>query len=387
PPVVTTNSNYLVVEGVINTGSDSTVFKISRTVNLSSKITANPVLNAIVSVESDQNGSYSLIENSDGFYAAAGLNLDNTHKYRLRITTAGEVYLSDFVPVLNSPAIDTVSYSIQGNGIQFYVSSHDPNNNTHYYRWDYQETWVIHSAYYSFYKSNGDVVIDRNFINDEVYQCWRSDTSSTINVASSTQLKQDVISNKPITFISSASEKLMGKYSIIISQHDPSTTAYSMLVKQYALTADAYSFWSNLKTTTEQLGSIFDAEPTQIKGNIHSTTHPSEPVIGYLSAGVVTSKRIFIKNQQIPDTWASSYSDCKIDTLLLSYLAPGSTVPVNQENEYFNYNNVAIFKEKLIPVAGIFNKITGAIVGHTGSTPECVDCTLRGTNKQPLFWR
>jgi len=389
PPAVTTNDNYLVVEGVINSGSDSTIFKLSRTVNLSSKVTTNPVLNAIVAVESDQNGSYALHENGNGAYAIAGLNLDNTRKYRLRITTGGEVYLSDFVPVVNSPAIDTVSYSILGNGIQFYVSSHDSNNNTHYYRWDYQETWVIHSAYYSFYKSNGDVVVDRDLVNDEVYQCWQSDTSSTINVASSTHLTQDVISNNPVTFISSASEKLDGKNSIIQNQHDPSATAYTLLVKQYALTTDAYNFWLNLKTNTENLGSIFDAQPSQLKGNIHSTTRPSEPVIGYLSAGVVSSKRIFIKNQAIPDNWvsASANSDCKLDTLFLSYLPPGATVPVNQEDEYFNYNNKVMFKALQIPVAAIFNKLNSAIIGHTGSAPGCVDCTLRGTNKQPLFWK
>jgi hypothetical protein len=389
PPAVATNGNYLVVEGVINSGSDSTIFKLSRTVNLSSKITTNPVLNATVSVESDQSGSYALPEKGNGFYAIAGLTLDNTHKYRLRITTGGEVYLSDFVPVVNSPAIDTVSYSIQGNGIQFYVSSHDPQNNTHYYRWDYQETWVIHSAYYSFYKSNGDVVVDRDLVNDEVYQCWQSDTSSTINVASSTHLKEDVISNNPVTFISSASEKLMGKNSIILTQQAPSTTAYTILVKQYALTADAYNFWSNLKTNTENLGSIFDALPAEIKGNIHSTTRPAEPVIGYLSAGTVASKRIFIKNQHIPNNWLSSlaYSNCTLDTLFLSYLPPGATVPVNQEDEYFNYNNKVMFKELQVPVAGIFNKLTSAILGHTGSVPGCVDCTLRGTNKQPLFWK
>jgi hypothetical protein len=389
PPVITVNSNYLVVEGVINAGSDSTIIKLSRTVNLSSKITTNPQLNAIVSVESDQNGSFRLTENGHGYYGVAGLNLDNTHKYRLRIITANEVYLSDFVAVVNSPAIDTVSYTIQGDGMQFYVSSHDPNNNTHYYRWDYRETWAIHSDYFSFYKSNGDSVIDRDLVNDEVYQCWQSDTSSTINVASSMHLKQDVISNNPVTFVSSSSQKFSEKYSIDINQLDPSNSAYSIQVRQYALTTEAYTFWSNLKNNTEKLGSIFDAQPSEIQGNIHSTTNPSEPVIGYLSAGTVASKRIFIKNQQIPSTWTSPpvYNDCTLDTLFLSYLPPGATVAINQEDEYFNYNKGVLFKERLIPIAGIFNRLTGQIMGHTGSFPECVDCTLRGTNKQPPFWK
>jgi Domain of unknown function (DUF4249) len=317
------------------------------------------------------------------------LNLDNAHKYRLSIQANGEQYYSDYVAVLNSPPIDSVFFAVASNGINIYSTSHDPSNTVKYYRWDYQETWIFHSDYYSFYKSNGDIVIPRNFINDEVYQCWRSDTSSTINVSSSANLKSDIISNNPITFVASNSEKLGAKYSILNSQSAGSNSAYSILVKQYALTGEAYTFWSNLKRNTEQLGSIFDAQPSQIDGNIHSATHPAEPVIGYISVGSVASQRIFIKNQQIPSTWAPTplYTGCKLDTLFLDYLPPGGTVPVNQEDEFFNYNQGLVsYKNRLIPILAIFDRL-GGIVGHTGSTPPCVDCTLRGTNIQPAFWK
>ncbi|WP_295675377.1 DUF4249 domain-containing protein [uncultured Mucilaginibacter sp.] len=389
PPVVNSNSNYLVVEGQINTGSDSTVIKLSRTVNISNKFTLNPEVDAVVTIESDQNASFQLTGTGGGYYVAAGLNLDNSRKYRLRIKTANEVYHSDFVAVANSPAIDTVSRTFENDGVRFYVSTHDPNNNTHFYRWDYRETWVIHSNYYSFYKSNGDSVIDRNLMNDEVYQCWRSDTANGINVASSSHLQKDVVSNNPLTFVSAASEKLSAKYSIVAAQSAPTNSAYSILVRQYALTADAYTFWANLKKNTELLGSVFDAQPSQLQGNIHSETTPAEPVIGYISAGTVTSKRIFIKNQEVPAGWASppAFNNCKLDTLFLSWYAPGATVPLNQENEYFNYNKGNLYSNRLIPVVAIWNQQLGTIIGHTGSTPECVDCTLRGTNKQPEYWR
>jgi len=389
PTVVAANSNYLVVEGVIDAGSDSTIIKLSRTVNISNKITANPELNAVVAVEGDQNITFPLTGKGNGYYATAGLNLNNAHKYRLRIKTAGGEYVSDFVPVQNAPAIDTVSHIFKNDGVGIYVSTHDPNNNTHYYRWDYQETWVIHSTYYSFYKSNGDTVIERNFINDEVYQCWRSDASSTINVGSSAHLASDVISNSPVTFISSTSEKISSKYSIIVDQNAPTNSAYSILVRQYALTGDAYAFWSNLEKDTQQLGSIFDAQPSELHGNIHSVTNPAEPVIGYISAGTVASKRVFISNQEIAAAWNSRppYNDCLLDTLYLSYTAPGATVAVNQEDEYFNYNKHVLYQNRLIPIAAIFDEKLGTIIGHTGAAPECVDCTLRGTNKQPLFWK
>jgi len=197
-----------------------------------------------------------------------------------------------------------------------------------------------------------------------------------IVLGSSAKLSKNVISNNPVTFVPSTSEKLGSKYSIIL--------------REYALTADAYKFWQNIKTNTEQLGSIFDAQPSQISGNIHSTKNPQEPVIGYISAGTVTSKRIFITNQQLP-AWVPTqpYPTCVLDSLYLQHYTPGSTIAVNQENQYFNYNKGA-GANPLIPVSAIvvIQRIGGAkIVGHTGAEPECVDCTLRGTNKQPVFWK
>ncbi|HWZ03529.1 MAG TPA: DUF4249 domain-containing protein [Mucilaginibacter sp.] len=376
PPAISAPGSYLVIEGVINNGPDSTIFKLSHTVNLSSKTTVNAVSGAVITIESDQNAVYNLTETSAGKYAIGSLNLDNNGKYRLRIKTADDEYLSDFVPVLNSPPVDTVNFDIESNGIQINVSTHDPVNNIKYYRWDYQETWIFHSFFFSGYVSNGDTVIERAFPADEINQCWGNDTSNVIVLGSSAKLSKNVISNNPVTFVPSTSEKLGSKYSIIL--------------REYALTADAYKFWQNIKTNTEQLGSIFDAQPSQISGNIHSTKNPQEPVIGYISAGTVTSKRIFITNQQLP-AWVPTqpYPTCVLDSLYLQHYTPGSTIAVNQENQYFNYNKGA-GANPLIPVSAIvvIQRIGGAkIVGHTGAEPECVDCTLRGTNKQPVFWK
>lgn len=382
PPATTTSNSYLVVEGVINSGTDSTIIKLSQTVNLSSKVSLNPLTGAVLTVESDQNGSYPLTESVHGTYVSGGLNLNNTQKYRLRIKTVNEEYLSDFVAVVNSPPIDSVNYTIQSNGVNIYSNTHDPQNNTKYYRWDYIETYIFHSKYDSFYKSNGDTVLFRDLVNDEIYSCWRSDTSSTIIIKSSAKLSKDIIFSNPITFVSSTSEKFTQKYSI--------------LVRQYALTSAAYNFWINLKKNTEQLGSIFDAQPSQINGNIHSTTNPSEPVIGYISVGSVASQRIYITANQLPLSFSpiSVYpDDCTLDSLRFIYYPPHHVLPVFQEDEFFNYKRKAFLgpDSRLIPINAIDSFIVregrDTLLGHTGAFPECVDCTLRGTNKKPNFWK
>jgi Domain of unknown function (DUF4249) len=390
PPAISTNNSYLVVEAVISNSADSIAVKLSRTVNLSNIVTTNPVTGATVSIENDQNLVYPLIETSAGSYISSGLIVDSTRKYRLRInTTDKRQYLSDFVPVINSPAIDSVTFSVQANGINIYLNTHDPKNNTQYYRWDYTETWALNSNYYSFYKSTGDTVIERNLPAEQVYQCWRSDTSSTILLATSAHLTRDVISNNPITFVDPYTGKLGGKHSIDPQQYPSTANSYSIQVRQYGLSNDAFAFWTNLKNSTQNLGGIFDSQPTQINGNIHNVNNPSETVIGYLSAGKISSRRIFISNGQIPDNLAiTTNPQCSLDSMYLSYYTPGATVAINQENEYFNFDTGAQYYGLLYdPIAVLFNPVTGKVIGHTGSLADCVDCTLFGTNKKPAFWQ
>ena len=58
PPAINQPNGYLVVEGVINPGADSTSIMLSRTVNISSNLTVNPVTGANVSVLRDDNVAY-----------------------------------------------------------------------------------------------------------------------------------------------------------------------------------------------------------------------------------------------------------------------------------------------------------------------------------------
>src|ERR1700744_5691898 len=73
PPAIKSISGYLVVEGVIDAGADSTTIKLSRTVKLSNSNTVNPETGAAVTVESNQGATYPLAEISTGVYAAPPL--------------------------------------------------------------------------------------------------------------------------------------------------------------------------------------------------------------------------------------------------------------------------------------------------------------------------
>ena len=353
PPVVAANANYLVVEGIINTGSDSTIFNLSRTVNIKQKIVANPELNAAVSVESDNNRIYSLQAAGNGKYVSPGLNLDNTRTYRLRINTAdGKAYLSDFLTPKVSPPIDSVGYTVESNGVQVYLNTHDPANATRYYLWQYNETWMFNSFFDSEFIISGDTVALRP-ANQQIYYCFTSDSTSTIVLNSSAKLSQDVIYQTPITFLASTSEKIEDRYSI--------------LIKQYALTPDAYNYYQLLKTNTENLGSIFDAQPSQLPGNIHEVGNPAEPVIGYISAGTVSQKRIFIDSRNLPAWLPYTYYD------MINCAADVMAINTQAEIDFYYLHNPPYYMPTTAPGAGAY--------------PICVDCTLRGTKTVPSFWK
>jgi len=367
PVAITSDSNYLVVEGTINTGNDSTIIRLSRTVKLSSSQRSNPELNAMVIIESDAGGTYGLTETGSGYYKSAPLGLGVSNKYMLRITLAdGKVYQSDFIVARNSPPIDSVYYRIVNNGLEIYADTHDPSNSTKYYRWEYESTYQYHSAFNSFLKlvtSPQDTVLPRT-LQEHIFVCYRGGKSSTILINSSAKLSQDVIAQNPIAFIASSSEELESRYSI--------------LVKQYALTPEAFSYYQQLKKNSEQLGSIFDAQPSELPGNIHCLTNPAEPVLGYITAGASTQSRMYIDNRHLP-AWVtnSPYAGCKLDTDL--YSRPQGNITVNEVQQY-------IYSGIHIPIFVVQPQGAPRPIGYSASGPECVDCTLRGTKIKPSFW-
>ena len=359
------NNRYLVVEGQI-TGNDSTSIRLSRTKKIDTSKTILPETNALVTIENDANSIILLTEVKPGTYSTPPFNLDASHKYRLRIKASdGKEYLSDYVPVKNSPPIDSVGFIAQPSEMKVYVSSHDATNATRYYRWDYSETWQFHTQYISQYSKSG-----QRLPKDQVYYCFASDTSTSVLIGSTIKLLNDVMYQAPLTVVDPSSEKIEMKYSV--------------LVKQYALTSDAYAFWTNLQSNTQRLGSVFDVMPSESPTNFHCVTSPGEWVVGYLSAGNVSYKRVFITKDQLPLFYKTVYPVvCELDTAFL--VNPPKTQQEKTETDnYIQHNALFTTIQGLyLPPLNPF----GGPTAYTYSTVFCVDCTIRGKTAPPAFWR
>ncbi|MFD1142733.1 DUF4249 domain-containing protein [Larkinella insperata] len=357
PPEVTAPNTFLVVDGFLN-GAGASTIRLSRTQNLKEGAKPPAELNATVLVEGENGSSQPFTEQGNGTYTLTDGGLQFGQKYRLRIrTAAGRDYESDYVTIKQTPKIDSVTWQPQAEGLQFYVTTHDPNNQTKYYRWEYEETWEYYSAFVSRVEYLNKTFVYRS---ENVNTCWRSDQSTGIFVGSSTQLTQDVISNFPLVFISNSTSNRL-------------KVRYSLLVKQYALTDEAYEFWQNLKKNTESLGSLFDPQPFQPLGNIHGVTDPGETVVGYVSGYSVEEKRVFVQAYELP-SWRvpTMYESCVEDTLPLQ--------PTREKSSAFEMAEAGF-----VPIDEVLS-MSGQVIGYRMSTAYCVDCRTVGTNVKPSFW-
>jgi len=360
PELHSPETGYLVVEGFINSGDDVTAITLSRTVKAEDVTSIVYEHGASVRVEGENNESFPLNESVNGVYSsAAPLHLNADEKYRLHInTTAGQEYVSDYTSVKYTPAIDSVTWQRDNGGVRIYANTHDQQNNSRYYLWKYVETWEFHARYLTFLQyeidpatSNAIGVIPSNPSPDTtIYKCWKTVNSSSIIIGSSEKLSENKI-YLPIKYIAPNTEEL--------------TVLYRMELKQYALSHSAYLFYQQIKKNTEELGTIFDPQPTELNSNIHCVTNPSEPVVGYMEVSQEQTKTLFIRNHEV-EPWATPEA-CELVTV------------VNDPD------SIAPYRYGYMPVQAVSYRGL-SIASFSVTTPSCTDCRLRGTNVRPANW-
>ena len=358
PPEITAANNYLVVDGFINIAPNGiTTYVLNRAKNLGDTTINIPELNAQVFIKSNSGSVYSLIDiDNTGTYNSTALQLNNTNLYQLIITTSdGHQYQSEFVTSKKSPAIDSITWKqTEDEDVSIFAHTHDNDNKTKFYKWNFIETWEYHARLLNYWgEKNGRIfVLDST---TQMNKCWSHATSTSVITGTTIALNQDVISYAPITKITKDDEKIKVRYSI--------------LVQQIALQEAAYNYWKIIEKNSQKLGTLFDLQPAQLKGNIQCINFNSEPVIGFISASEITEKRIFISNTEL-NNWSTIVTGRECTTLVL---------PTNPLDEYaYNY-----FDTDFAPY--YFSGSAPAVLIITRK--ECIDCRLKGGNtNKPLFW-
>jgi hypothetical protein len=349
-PETDEEQQLLVVEGLITDQPEPYTIRLSKSLPLGERGSEIPLSNCNVTISDDRGNVFNTWETAAGNYVTNASLFRGVvgRKYSLHISMNGQDgrrlnYESFPVEMKPVPPIDSLYYEKElikdnGNyqpdeGARVYLDTHSPDNSCKFFRWEFDETWQI--------------IVPFTVPNSV---CWINQNSSIINVKSTSAIAESKVSRFPLTFISNETDRLKYKY--------------SMNVKQYSLTEDEFIYWDKLRNISEQVGGLYDITPSSIPSNITCIENPGEKVLGYFSVSATISKRVFIKNNfgGIIDL----YSECIADT---------------------------IWKPGPIPNLGVF---VWVIIEHEVPPPAyrvttwekgCYDCTVRGTNQEPSFWR
>jgi hypothetical protein len=346
PPEVNNPESFLVVDGFLNVGGDTSKISLRNTQNTNDESNPLPESGAKIAVESENGESYNFEQTAAGLYVLPPVNFSMSSKYRLYIIRSnGREYRSDYVVASKTPPIDSLTYKLDQdrNAMLIYVNAHDATNNTRFYRWRFEETFEYRSAYYSALVRDPETqtIVSRR---ENVNTCWTTLESKDIKLGSTIKLNQDIIKNVPVNIIDISSNKLFFKYSI--------------LVRQYALSREAFEYWTDLAKTTQGTGSLFDPQPSQVTGNIKNVADNKELVFGYFSASTEVKQRIFLSPA------LGRYPTC---------VPPDTLTPADAYKAY------SVLLNSYIDPKG-----SSWILA---SSDVCADCRVQGgTTTRPSFW-
>lgn len=353
----------LVIQGRILSGEKST-FYLSMTSAFGSNGANAPIEDATITIIG-QNGYETEIAEYDrmyNHYTINTINLPQNTLYAVKVVYKEEVYQSDFQELQTSPEIDEITYKEKNDGISIHVSTHDKEDGRRAYMWTYEEDWEFHSDIDMFkmglilYNSN---IYQGSIAYNPYYYCWGHNDSNNIHIYSTEKLKENRVQEYKLFDIPIDDIRI--------------SYIYSILVKQWSLSDEAYNYFRIQKLYTEESSGLFTPMPTEIQGNMKCISNPEIKVRGYVLAATVTSKRIFIYEKDL--TITSEYENCHI------------SLPVtNSYNDtwrkwWLEYVDAGIAIVTL-PPTGVLNEES------TLYHKECFDCRLvkGSTKKRPDFW-
>ncbi|RZK26729.1 MAG: DUF4249 domain-containing protein, partial [Hymenobacter sp.] len=369
PAVLDAPNSLLVVDGFIN-GNGRTRIKLSRTASLAVTSVLPIEKGAQLFVVDNTGVRYPLAEKASGSYQSDSLQLNPARQYQLRITTSSNAtYESALVPLKVTPAIDKLAWQLNGDEVGIQVDTHDASAQSRFYRWNLVETWEFNAAYLSKLEYFPSPAAFRQRIGRRItpiYTCWRTERPSTIKQTSTSQLSQDALTGFTVLSLSTRAERLKIRYSVLVSQ--------------YAQTAEEFAYYELLRKNTEAVGTVNDPLPSQLTGNVHRVDNASEPVLGFVSAHTLQQQRLFIGAAQLPprtnDQYDSPYAACALATLY--FCNPNPTVcDVQGTLDLFRSSNN-------VPIDFTSDPTLGD--GIIGASADCADCRKRGTNAKPIFW-
>ncbi len=342
PDFSSSAGDILVVEGTVTDGE--TIMSLHTSLELSSSTfdpnvgaKPKPVGNARVWVESEAGGSFSAVEMVDtlevagsgeridivliptGRYSIATGTLDDNTRYRVRIESAGEEYVSEWRAPQHTPGIDEVDFHAEGNMVQVRLDVTGEADGARNYMWSYQETWETQASvnathYYARYEGeyveetyNMEEVMS-GFLYPPVRQflypggmspfryCWKYNKSQQVLIADTKRLSDNSLRDHVLFEFGISDDRL--------------SALYHLRLNQWVLGDDAFLYFNTLQDNTDNTGSIFAPIPSEMKGNLVCLSSPDIHVIGFVEVSHVVTTELYVHSNESP--YIPTQNDCDV---------------------------------------------------------------------------
>ena len=293
-----------------------------------------------------------------GYYRTAIPDEELVHgrRYKIRvITSEGNVYESDYEMLNPGIEVDSVYYAIEDkvdnisgepySGLQFYLDVNAGEDASRYFRWKIDETYEYTSfaplSYFYLDETHTPVLPPDPWA---VYRCWRGEEISGLFQSSTIDLTLNEKKRIPLNYVSDQSERLRIKY--------------SLQVKQYTLSENAFNYFEQNRLATEEAEGLYTRQPRQPITNIQNVDNDAERVLGYFWVSTQSTKRIFVPELEELDVDA-------------------------EECAYWEYNDMED-GEGPFPIYIFDDPDKGK---RFVSSIDCFDCTRRGgSTVKPDYW-
>nr|WP_298925948.1 DUF4249 domain-containing protein [uncultured Allomuricauda sp.] len=340
---------------------------LTRTYGLQDDETPNEA-GARVMVKDDTGNEFLFEETDFGRYVSnVAFAAVPDRDYQLLITARnGREYCSTAMQLPQATTLDSLYASRITNdfgeeGIGIFVDTSNPSGDSSFYRYEYEETYKVIAPRWNPMEldvvedtfSSSIVIIPRS-LDERV--CYPTKVSNRFILTDTDDFDRATVNNFMVRFI---------EQNNFITTH-----RYSILVRQFAHSINAYNFLETLNefSTSESLFS--ETQPGFLAGNIVAEDNPAEKVLGFFDVTAVSEKRIFFgyrdffTTERLPD-----YIDSCIESAPLAGLT-----------DLIRLDLIKYIKEN----EGEFNSPSS---GPYITVPQvCGDCTVLGTSEIPDFW-
>ncbi|MBO0931358.1 DUF4249 domain-containing protein [Fibrella aquatilis] len=320
-PDLALNARLVVVSGTLTDLPEQQVITLSR--SRSGRDSANvstPISNAVAEVVVNGAETLLLTETQPGTYVLpTGFRgkVGNTYQLRFR-TSEGGRYASSEEAMAAVPGIDRAYDQFNPRGPKtnadglpipandVYVDFADPAGTRNFYLW----RWRLYEtqAWCATCKQGRYVLRDIGPLGSgpiEVIGCVPDSSLSVTNLYDYTcrgncwdifySTSIDVFADSYTNGQPQAGHKVA---SIPVYQRDPAL----IVIEQLSLSPNAYRYYKLFADQVQNTGTLADAPPAPISGNVKNQANPAENVVGYFAASSVAVNRYKINRQNVTST-------------------------------------------------------------------------------------